>query len=111
MAVQNSQSENRLSVPSEKFLQIPQQNGSSQKEKQPENGETEVAQTATLVVPLDGGWGWVVVAASFTCCLVVDGIVMSAGLFQNPVKEEMKTEDSKVQQVTFSFLILTRISK
>lgn len=89
MAVQNSQSENqnRLSIPNEKFLQVPQQNGSTQKEKLPEKEETEVPPKATLVVPLDGGWGWVVVAASFMCCFIVDGIVMSAGLFQKSLGE------------------------
>lgn len=98
MAVQNSQSENqnRLSVPNEKFLQVPQQNGSTQKEKLPENEETEVATTATLVVPLDGGWGWVVVAASFTCCLIVDGIVMSAGNFQETIMKEFNASQTQV---------------
>lgn len=34
-----------------------------------------------IVVPPDGGWGWVVVAASFGCNMVVDGIIFSFGIF------------------------------
>lgn len=34
-----------------------------------------------VAVPPDGGWGWVVVAASFCCNLVVDGIIYSFGMF------------------------------
>ncbi|KAJ1532206.1 hypothetical protein ONE63_000826 [Megalurothrips usitatus] len=36
--------------------------------------------TTYMVVPPDGGWGWVVVAAGFMCNLVVDGIIFSFGL-------------------------------
>lgn len=43
-----------------------------------ENGKTngkdvqeEEPPTADVVVPLDGGWGWFVVLASFLCCTVV----------------------------------------
>lgn len=43
-----------------------------------ENGKTngkevqeEEPPTADVVVPLDGGWGWFVVFASFLCCTVV----------------------------------------
>lgn len=101
MAVQNSQSENqnRLSIPSEKLLQIPPQNGTTKKENQPENNETvEAAPTATLVVPLDGGWAWVVCAASFMCCLIVDGIVMSAGMFKTSFLNHFDASDAEVQR-------------
>ena len=32
------------------------------------------------IVPPDGGWGWVVMIASFFCNIVVDGIIFSFGL-------------------------------
>lgn len=32
-------------------------------------------------VPPDGGWGWVIVFASFMCCLIVDGIAYTFGVF------------------------------
>lgn len=44
--------------------------------------------TANVIVPPDGGWGWVVMMASFSCNVVVDGIVFSAGAFLKPIGEE-----------------------
>ncbi|XP_076033225.1 monocarboxylate transporter 5 isoform X2 [Oratosquilla oratoria] len=40
------------------------------------------------VVPPDGGWGWVVVAASFLCNVVVDGIIFSTGLLLKDFQEQ-----------------------
>ncbi|KAL1491788.1 hypothetical protein ABEB36_012332 [Hypothenemus hampei] len=34
-----------------------------------------------VVVPPDGGWGWVIVFASFMCNVIVDGIIFSYGMF------------------------------
>ena len=42
-------------------------------------GQEYVAAVVTPVAP-DGGWGWVVVVASFTCNLVLDGIAYSFGV-------------------------------
>ena len=39
--------------------------------------------------PPDGGWGWVVVAASFFCLCVLDGISYTFGMFLSPLMEEM----------------------
>lgn len=47
---------------------------------------------------LDGGFGWVVVAASFFCCLIVDGIVMSAGAFLTPIADDFGVSSSQVSQ-------------
>lgn len=66
---------------SDKLLKVPSQvsqtNGKIA-EKKDEEEEEDVNPTADVVVPLDGGWGWVVVFASFLCCVVVDGVVMGA---------------------------------
>lgn len=40
------------------------------------------------VVPPDGGWGWVVVVASFVCNVLVDGIVYSCGLLLPSISKE-----------------------
>lgn len=32
-----------------------------------------------VIVPPDGGWGWVIVTASFFCNVIVDGIIFTAG--------------------------------
>jgi len=38
-----------------------------------------------LVPPPDGGWGWVVVAASFLCNMILDGIGYSFGILLEPL--------------------------
>lgn len=42
----------------------------------------------TVVVPPDGGWGWMVVIASFMCNLIVDGIIFSFGTFLDSIAAE-----------------------
>ena len=37
--------------------------------------------------PPDGGWGWVVVGASFLCNMVLDGIGYSFGILLKPLME------------------------
>jgi len=53
-------------------------------------GESPPPQTVTtyVTVPPDGGWGWVIVAASFMCNLVVDGIVFSFGMLITSIANE-----------------------
>lgn len=36
---------------------------------------------AAIPEPSDGGWGWMIVAASFLCNMVVDGIAYTFGIF------------------------------
>lgn len=78
-------------------------------EKVTEDGENGVPPTADVVVPIDGGWGWVVVVASFICCLVVDGIVMSAGTFTLSLEKEFNASKSAVIKTfdRFIFLLLS----
>ena len=40
--------------------------------------------------PPDGGWGWVVVAASFFCLCVLDGVSYTFGMFLAPLMEDME---------------------
>lgn len=54
---------------------------------------------ATVVVPPDGGWGWVVVMASFLCNLVVDGIIFSFGTFLESIAEEYTVTKADVTLV------------
>lgn len=56
--------------------------------------------TANVIVPPDGGWGWVVMMASFSCNVVVDGIVFSAGSFMKPIGDEFLASTSQVAFVS-----------
>lgn len=44
------------------------------------NGKVMHKDEVPVVVPPDGGWGWVVMIASFCCNVIVDGIIFSFGL-------------------------------
>ena len=50
-----------------------------------------VRSNATFVEPEgpDGGWGWIVVLASFICLCVLDGAAYTFGVFIDPLIEEM----------------------
>lgn len=50
--------------------------------------------TTSVVVPPDGGWGWVVMVASFFCNMIVDGIVMTAGGFKGHFVKEFEVSES-----------------
>lgn len=52
-----------------------------------------------VVVPPDGGWGWVIVFASFMCNMVVDGIIFSFGTFLSGISEEFGVTKGQVTLV------------
>ncbi|XP_046745469.1 monocarboxylate transporter 12-like isoform X2 [Diprion similis] len=52
-----------------------------------------------MVVPPDGGWGWVIVAASFMCNLIVDGIIFSFGVFLVHICEDLSVSTAQVALV------------
>ncbi|CAH2046943.1 unnamed protein product, partial [Iphiclides podalirius] len=54
---------------------------------------------AALVVPPDGGWGWVVVAASFMCNVIVDGIIFCSGIVLTSIQKEFGVSDGAVAPV------------
>lgn len=64
----------------------------------------KVVQTASVIVPPDGGWGWVVMVASFFCNFIVDGIVFSAGSILKPMQEDLNISTTMVR-MTFKILI------
>lgn len=55
--------------------------------------------SATMVVPPDGGWGWVVVAASFVCNFIVDGIIFCFGVFLVEIVKTFNVSTAKVALV------------
>lgn len=54
---------------------------------------------ATVIVPPDGGWGWVIVMASFMCNLIVDGIIFSFGTFLESIAAEFEVTKADVTLV------------
>lgn len=52
-----------------------------------------------VVVPPDGGWGWVVVFASFMCNLIVDGIIFSFGSFLPGIANDFEVTKAQVTLV------------
>uniref|UniRef100_A0A1B6DPH3 Major facilitator superfamily (MFS) profile domain-containing protein n=1 Tax=Clastoptera arizonana TaxID=38151 RepID=A0A1B6DPH3_9HEMI len=52
--------------------------------------------TTYVTVPPDGGWGWVIVAASFCCNFFVDGIVYTSGVFLDHIAKEFNQEPASV---------------
>lgn len=85
--------QNGAAIPSDKLLQAP---SLQQPDAVAQKPAEEEAPSADVVVPLDGGWGWVVVAASFFCNLIVDGIVMNASLISTKVGHEFGVSTSEV---------------
>ncbi|KAI9554053.1 putative monocarboxylate transporter 13-like [Daphnia sinensis] len=51
------------------------------------------------IVPPDGGWGWVVMIASFFCNIIVDGIIFSFGLVVTNLAESFEVPVSTVSWV------------
>lgn len=49
-----------------------------------------------MIVPPDGGWGWIIVAASFMCNLVVDGIICSFGVFLVKIMSTFEVSRARV---------------
>ncbi|CAH1972935.1 unnamed protein product [Acanthoscelides obtectus] len=71
---------------------------------------SDVPSTAEIVVPPDGGWGWVVVLASFMINLVVDGIIFSFSAFLGEIAAEFgagKAEVTLVGSLMSGFYLIT----
>jgi len=60
--------------------------------------------------PPDGGWGWVIVGASFLCNMVLDGIGYSFGIFLEPLEKHFegagKGKISLVGSILAGFIML-----
>ncbi|KAJ8723438.1 hypothetical protein PYW08_003350 [Mythimna loreyi] len=54
---------------------------------------------AALVVPPDGGWGWVVMISSFCCNFLVDGVILSCGALMPAIKKEFNATEGQVAPI------------
>lgn len=57
------------------------------------------SEEAEIVVPPDGGWGWVIVVASFMCNMIVDGIIFSFGTFLEYIADDFSVTIAEVTLV------------
>ncbi|XP_045771763.1 uncharacterized protein LOC123871824 [Maniola jurtina] len=58
----------------------------------------------------DGGWGWVVVAASFLIATVADGLAFSYGLLQTKFVEHFETSEAKTSLIGSLFISVPLIA-
>ncbi|XP_043218208.1 monocarboxylate transporter 12-like [Amphibalanus amphitrite] len=81
------------------FLRVPQlrrESAAGGESADPEADQNEdVVLQVPHVVPPDGGWGWVIVAASFMCNAIVDGFIFSFGVLLLPLVDEFGESKSK----------------
>ncbi|KAF5301571.1 hypothetical protein FQR65_LT08876 [Abscondita terminalis] len=73
--------------------------GPEANEKNESLSSDEQSDDAEIVVPPDGGWGWVVVVASFLSNMVVDGIVYAFGMFLADIGKEFNESTAYVSLV------------
>lgn len=55
--------------------------------------------TAQITLPRDGGWGWVVLFASFCSITILDGLVFTFGAILNDIAEELNVQRPMVALV------------
>jgi len=67
--------------------------------KQLEELEPEDEEELVLPSPPDGGWGWVVCAASFLCNMILDGIAYSFGVLLTPLCRYFNSDAGTVSWV------------
>jgi len=76
------------------------ENGSSGPEIVPlTKDDVEAKKKVDPYAPPDGGWGWVVMVASFLCNLVLDGIAYTFGIFLSPLMEDFNVEKGPMSMV------------
>ncbi|XP_063700662.1 monocarboxylate transporter 14-like [Culicoides brevitarsis] len=63
------------------------------------NKNNEVT-SISVIVPPDGGWGWIVMISSMLCNMVVDGIVFSSGILLDSIAKEFDSTKAKVAFVS-----------
>lgn len=71
----------------------------NEEEQEPFVPKTEVPEVAEVIVPPDGGWGWIVVFGSFACNMIVDGIIFSFGMFLPKISESLNVKTAQIALV------------
>ncbi len=63
------------------------------------SSEVKVVPLEEIPAPPDGGWGWVICAASFLCNTVLDGIAYSFGILLQPLVDHFSSTRSEIAWV------------
>lgn len=77
------------------------------------SGPSRPAVQEYCIVPPDGGWGWVVVAAAFYINTVIDGVIFTYGIFINQIMDSYKVkmvQVSLIGSLMFGFHLIAGIS-
>lgn len=86
----NDEEENELFKVEYKNAEIEQQ---SVKEDAAEDDDE------VMTVPPDGGWGWVVVVASFLIFMITEGIIYGFGIFFQEMINDLKCSRSQISMI------------
>lgn len=68
------------------------------------NKPSEASNRNLVVIPPDGGWGWVVVLAAFTSYFMSEGVICCFGIF---LSEMAVTFNCKISQMSLVGAIMT----
>jgi len=90
----NGQPSRMMTVGSDPKLSICSGLNFKGKSRDEDNGDEE-----NVPQPPDGGWGWVVVFASFMCNLILDGIAYTFGLLLKPLVDDFESDASTISWV------------
>lgn len=59
----------------------------------------EASNKNLVVIPPDGGWGWVVVLAAFTSYFMAEGVICSFGIFMSEMSAAFNCNVSQVSLI------------
>ncbi|KAL5288109.1 hypothetical protein ACFFRR_008766 [Megaselia abdita] len=62
--------------------------------------EMDVEEVAEINLPIDGGWAWIVMLASFLCNVMLDGVVLSSGFLHEELMKEFDVSKGYVALVS-----------
>ena len=80
---------------------LPEGSDCRRRHRNPSTGSnaSSASSASSVAVPPDGGWGWVVVFASFIAHCIADGCAFSFGIFYMTLKDSMNESDAKTSLV------------
>lgn len=61
--------------------------------------DDDVYNNEMITIPPDGGWGWIIVIASFIIFLITEGIIYSYGVFFQVITKELNFTRSQISLI------------